>query len=38
MVDIWDKEISIDLINKYIDTILERIRIVRLRKGGSSSW
>lgn len=38
MIDIWEKEISIKLINKYIDTMLQRITMVRLRKGGPSGW
>jgi transposase len=38
MINIWEKEISIDLINKYIDTMPERIRMVRLRKGAPSGW
>ena len=38
MVDIWNNEISIELINRYIDTMPDRIRMVRLRKGGPSGW
>jgi len=38
MVDIWEKEISINLINSYIDTMPERIAKVRVRKGGPSGW
>ena len=38
MINIWEREISIDLINKYIDTMPERIRMVRLRKGAPSGW
>jgi hypothetical protein len=37
-LDIWEKEISVDLINRYIDTMLARIEKVRLRKGGSTEW
>jgi hypothetical protein len=36
--DIWENEISITLINRYIDTMLERIAKVRMRKGGPSGW
>ena len=36
MVDIWNNEITIDLIDKYIDPTPQRIRMVRLRKGGLS--
>jgi transposase len=38
LVDIWEKEISIRLINRYIDTMPQRITMVRLRKGGPSGW
>jgi hypothetical protein len=38
MVDIWEKEISIELINRFIDTIPQRLAKVRMRKGGPSGW
>jgi hypothetical protein len=38
ILDIWENEISIELINRFIDTIPERIAKVRLRKGGPSRW
>lgn len=38
MLDIWENEISIDLINRFIDTMPQRIAKVRLRKGGPSGW
>jgi hypothetical protein len=38
LLDIWEKEISIALINKYIDTMPERLEKVRMRKGGPSGW
>jgi WD40 repeat protein len=38
ILDIWENEISIDLINRYIDSIPERLEKVRLRKGAQSGW
>jgi transposase len=38
MVNIWNNEISVELINRHIDTMPDRIRMVRLRKGGPSGW
>jgi transposase len=38
MVDIWENEISIELINRFIDTMPQRLEKVRLRKGGPSGW
>jgi hypothetical protein len=38
MLDIWENEISLDLINKYIDLMPERLEKVRLRKGAQSGW
>jgi transposase len=38
MLDIWENEISIDLINAQIDLIPERLAKVRMRKGGPSGW
>jgi transposase len=39
LLDIWENEISIERhINKYIDTMPERIAKVRLRKGAPSGW
>ena len=36
--DIWENEITIVMINKFVDTMPERIGKVRVRKGGPSGW
>jgi hypothetical protein len=38
VLDIWENEISIDLINKFVNTMPERLEKVRLRKGEPSGW
>lgn len=38
MLDIWENEISIELINGFVDSIPERLEKVRLRKGGPSGY
>ena len=38
ILDIWENEISIDMINRFIDTMPQRLEKVRLRKGGPSGW
>jgi hypothetical protein len=32
--DIWDNELTVDYLNKWIDTLLDRIKEVIARKGG----
>jgi hypothetical protein len=38
MLDIWENEISISLINRFVDSIPERLEKVRMRKGGPSGY
>jgi len=38
ILDIWENEISIDTINRFVDSIPRRLEKVRLRKGGPSGW
>ena len=38
IIDIWDNEISIETINRFVDTMPQRLEKVRLRKGGPSGW
>jgi hypothetical protein len=38
MLDIWENEIPIDLINRYIDSIPQRLEKIRLRNGAQSGW
>jgi hypothetical protein len=38
MLDIWENEISISLINRFVDSIPERLEKVRIRKGGPSGY
>lgn len=38
MQDIWEHEITVELINKFVDTMPERIGKVRVRKGGPSGF
>ncbi|CZT10276.1 uncharacterized protein RAG0_14798 [Rhynchosporium agropyri] len=36
MIEVWENEISIELINRFIDTIPQRLEKVRVRNGGAS--
>ena len=38
ILDIWDNEISIEMINRFVDTMPQRLEKVRVRKGGPSGW
>ena len=38
IINIWDNEISIETINRFVDTMPQRLEKVRLRKGGPSGW
>jgi len=38
LIDIWNHEITVDQINKLIDSIPERIAKVRLRRGAQTSF
>ncbi len=38
MRDIWNNEISVSLISRFIDSIPERLEKVRVRKGGPSGY
>ncbi|PVH68322.1 hypothetical protein DL98DRAFT_348731, partial [Cadophora sp. DSE1049] len=38
LLDIWEKEITINLINRFVDIMPQRLEKVRLRKGGPSSY
>jgi hypothetical protein len=37
VLDIWAKELTLDYINRWIDSMLERIEAVISRKGGVTS-
>jgi hypothetical protein len=36
--DIWENAIHVEDFNKYIDSLPERLRLVRLRKGVTTHW
>ncbi len=36
--DIWDNELTVNYLNKWIDTLPERIQEVIARKGGVTRW
>jgi hypothetical protein len=36
--DIWDNELTVDYLNKWIDTMPDRIKEVIARKGGPTRW
>lgn len=36
--DIWENAIHVEDFNKYIDSLPERLRLVRLRKGATTHW
>jgi hypothetical protein len=38
ILDIWEKEITMELINGFVEAMPERLEKVRLRKGGPSGW
>ncbi|PVH68591.1 hypothetical protein DL98DRAFT_440862, partial [Cadophora sp. DSE1049] len=38
ILEVWENEISIDMINRFVDTMPQRLEKVRLRKGGPSGW
>jgi hypothetical protein len=36
--DIWDNELTVDYLNKLIDTLPNRIKEVIARRGGPTRW
>jgi hypothetical protein len=38
VLDIWEKEITVEDFNKYIDSLPERLEKVRFRKGAQTHW